>query len=268
LDKFVHREKASLDEVLHPLDPSDDYTRFVLCFPYRDCKQLADRVELLVRASFNYLIEYGVDVLGYRVVGKGYSSINVLAYHDHYGRGLLKIRRLDSRRPTLEYEGLINDYLDITGYTPKLYMWSREYIFREYLDKCTGIEQAIKNYYAESMFDQVIYIIKKTLYALYLFDKLGVDHGELNRPYNHIFWCPGNGVKVIDWESSRFGRKTHNLSSFISFLLYRFKLRGFNELIDKVKNDILVLTRRYKKYRSITIVRDIVRLLEKQLYRY
>lgn len=255
-----------MDGDLHQISHNDEYSRFILCFPKEECNELRHRVDTLVRTGFTYFVEKGINVLGYRVIGKGYSSINVLAINKYYGIGLLKIRRLDSRRKSLEYEGMILDFLDITGYVPKLYMWSRDYVFREYLHNCIPINDALVKYVENKRIDLVINILRKTLSALYLFDKLGIDHTELNRPFNHIFWCEEYNVKVIDWESSRLKRKTHNLTSFVSFLIYRFREKPYNELFLRVRKEISHILREYKLKPSIILMEKIVNILKKQLF--
>ncbi len=254
-----------MDGELHPISIDDDFTRFVLCFPYSRCDELSYRVEELVRNGFTYFVEKGNNVLGYKIIGKGYSSINVLAINKYYGLGLIKIRRIDSRRKTLEYEGMIIDFLDITGYVPRLYMWSKDYVFREYLHDCLSIDKALLKSIEEKRVNDAIGIIRKTLSALYLIDKLGIDHSELNRPYNHIYWCREYNVKIIDWESSRLRRKPHNLTSFVSFLVYRFKKKPFSELFEDVRSEVFQLLKKYKTNPSAILLKTIIRLLEKQL---
>jgi len=261
----VHSEKALVDGVLHPVDLADDFIEFTLCFPLRKCSELYSRITMLIESGFTHLIEYGSEIQGHRIIGKGFASINILALNKQYGLGLLKLRRMDSRRQTLEYEGFVLDFLEKTGYVPKLYSFNREYVFREYLAECRDFV----NYFVETIengrVEESVSVVKKLLYALYFLDKLGVDHGELNRPFKHIYWCGVNGVKIIDWESSSFSRKPHNLTSFVSFLLYRVRSRVVANTIEPVRGSILELLKKYKDKPTLRLVVDIAKLLEKQL---
>jgi len=258
LDNRVYTEEAGLDGEVHRLSVEDDYTAFALCYPHPRCRELERRVEALLSDGFTSLVEYGRSILNYRVVGKGYASIAVLAWNKYYGLGLLKIRRLDSRRESFEYEGMILDYLDKTGYTPTLYLWHRDYIFMEYLHRCIGIDKALDQCIEGRDRECLKKIVKRTVRALYLFDKLGVDHGELNRPYEHILWCSGE-VKVIDWESSRLRSKCHNLTSFISYLVYRYRFRReAMELLGIELEEVIHTLRLYKKSPSIKYVLQLL----------
>ncbi len=263
MDSFFHSKKTFLDGKVHRIIDRDDYIYFILCFPRKECSEITYRINSLVNDGFEFLVEYGKPVQGYRIIGKGYSSIAVIAYNKYYGYGLLKIRRLDSRRSSLEYEGMIMDYLDKTGYVPQIFLWRKDYIFMEYLENCVDLVHKITEYLLENKNKELRYIMRKTLSALYLIDFLGIDHGELNRPYNHIYWCNGI-VKIIDWESSSYGRKTHNLSSFLSYILYRYMYR--DKLIRTMERsvDIDIIRsqlKAYKKKVSIKTVSRIIRLL-------
>jgi len=268
MDIHVYTEESFLDGVLHNLDPGDDFVGFVLCFPEVSCKELADRINKLALSGFTHLIEYGGNVLGYRIIGKGYSSINVLALNKYHGVGLLKLRRLDSRRKSLELEGFVLDYLEKTGYVPRLYTFDQDFVFREYLTHCSDYVNAFTESLSSGMVERAAMMLKKLFYALYLFDRLGVDHGELARPYKHIYWCEKSGVsgvKVIDWESSSFLRRPHNLTAFASFLLYRFRNYEVARAFESVRNNVLELLKKYRDSYSASVVEEIVKLLEKQL---
>ncbi|MET1160174.1 MAG: serine/threonine protein kinase [Thermoprotei archaeon] len=260
----IYNKEAVLDGKVHRLDSIDDYIEFVLCFPLEKCKELDYRVKLLQKNGFTALIEYGASILGHRVIGKGYASITVLAYHKYYGLGLLKLRRIDSRRTTLEYEGMILDYLDRTGYTPLLYTWSREYVFMEYLKNCKSIVHVFDELVKQRDVNSVKNTLRRVLSALYLIDLLGVDHGEVNRPYSHILLCDSL-VKIIDWESCSTIRKPHNLTSFVSYLLFRYPMRrALFELLgldNRNVEEVLSLLRTYKNTYSIEVFKQIEKIL-------
>ncbi|OYT37881.1 MAG: serine/threonine protein kinase [Desulfurococcales archaeon ex4484_58] len=260
-------EASLLDARMHRLDESSDFIRYILCFPKKNCNELYDRLGNLVDDGFTHLIEYGKIYDEYHIIGKGYSSIVVLAYNKYYGSGLLKIRRIDSRRKTLEYEGIVLDYLDKTGYTPKLYLWRKDYIFREYLGpQCMEFNELLDHIVLEEKDRaRLTLVLKKVSSALYFLDLLGIDHGELNRPYKHIYWCKSN-VKIIDWESSSFVRKPHNLTSVFSFLMYRYKYREkLWNIIGVDIEEIKDILKEYKVKRSITVLKKIFMLLEQPL---
>ena len=276
MDQKIHTKKTPLDGLLHRIekDKIDEFIKFVLCYPRTICKELQFRLDFLVRNHYQYLIEYGKRILDHEILGKGYSSIVVLGYHRHYGLGVLKIRRIDSRRKSLEREGMILDYLDKTLITPSIYQWSKDFIFMEYIDPCNciSIEKSLASYVEkdrEPLLKEVKNLLRKILMHLYLVDKLGIDHGELNRPYDHIYVCKLNetntiSIKIIDWESSRFSLSPKNLTSFMSFVLYRFPLRKilFKNISDQLIGKINQVLRLYRKTYSVQEVMELIRLLE------
>ncbi|ADI32323.1 serine/threonine protein kinase [Staphylothermus hellenicus] len=255
MDGEVHRiENKSIDEFLS----------YILCFPKTSCSLYEKRLLILKKSGFDYVVETGKNILGYRAIGKGYSSIIVLAHNKFYGYGALKIRRLDSRRSSLGYEGMILDYLDKTLLAPQLYLWSDEFIFMEYLDpqKCIGIDKIITQNLVRKDKKRIMKLLKKVILALYLIDKLNIDHGELNRPYDHLYICEDKYVKIIDWESSSY-RKPHNLTMFMSFLLYRYNRREeLMSLLGLNRDQIVKLLKNYKKTLSIKDVYLLIKSLE------
>lgn len=250
----VHREEAGVDGVLHGLEPGDEYTRFVACFPLGYCSSdvLYERLRWLRRLGIQYFVEAGRIFLGYRVLGKGYSSIIVLAGHRDHGIVAVKIRRLDSRRKTLEYEGMILDYLSPTGLAPYLYAWSRDFIVMEYV----GCSDLVDYLYSIGE-EERIRVLHRTLSSLYIVDLFGIDHTELNRPHGHLFWC-GSTIKVIDWESARPSSKPHNLTMFASYIFIRRNILNMDE---KELEHVKKLLRLYKKDPTKGLV-GLLRLLE------
>jgi putative serine/threonine protein kinase len=243
---------------------SDEYLSRIICFPKDNCEEYSYRINILRKNGFRYFIEYGKAFSGIKFLGKGYASIVVLAYNEYYGLGALKLRRIDSRRITLEHEGMMLDYLDKTLYVPQLYMWARDFIFMEWLDpgKCMDLGRYFEELIFKNKFNELKRIIKRIILALYLIDKLGIDHGELNRPYNHIYICCDRYVKIIDWESSSY-RKPHNVTMFLSFLFNRYKYRSIlKDIISISDKEIYGVLRRYKKNYSIKTLLPILRSLE------
>jgi putative serine/threonine protein kinase len=246
-------------------DTSDEYLSRIICFPRNNCDEYNYRINVLRKNGFEYIIEYGRSFLGIKLLGKGYASIVVLAYNKYYGLGALKLRRIDSRRTTLEHEGMILDYLDKTLYVPQLYMWAKDFIFMEWLnpDKCLDLGSYFEEMIHKSKFDKLKIIIKRIILALYLIDRLGIDHGELNRPYNHIYICSDRFVKIIDWESSSY-RKPHNVTMFLSFLFNRYKYKNvLKNIIGMSSEEIYEILRNYKKNYSIKTLIPILRSLER-----
>ncbi|WP_276814990.1 serine/threonine protein kinase [Desulfurococcus amylolyticus] len=263
MDFRIYIEDPYMDGEVHFLVnyPRDEYIYRVLCFPACNRRDLiVERTLELIKEGFIYLLETGQVIHGVRVLGKGYSSIIVVAYHARHGLGVLKIRRTDSRRDDLSREAEAMMRASGSGVTPRLYMYSRDYLFRELVNPvtCRSLEALLTDLFRTGDMDRVKQVIYEVLVALNRLDSIRIDHTELNRPGNHVFICP-DGMKIIDWESARRSVKPSNLSSFISYLLYRFRYRS--ELISRLgleREKILRLLRRYKAEYSLEALGEII----------
>ena len=265
---IVCEEKALLDGLLHRVDPSDSYVKRMLCYPEERCEVLVKRVNEIRKHGVIGFLNYGRMLIekNLRILGKGYSSIVALACLKHMGKPIaLKIRRLDSRRKSLEYEGIMLDYLSSTGYTPILYFWSKDFIGIEYV-RGISLEKAIEQTITTNNTKRLLKILTKVLSASYLFDLLGIDHTELNRPYGHIIVTQDNLPVYLDWESARIRRRPHNLTMVTSYLFIRSKysenLRGLLGIDSK---NIIEQLRKYK-YSPTPVYLWLIKLFQ-QVYR-
>lgn len=258
----IRGEKRGLDSKLHPIDLNDPYIRFTLCYPQMNCDELYNRVKELVEWGVSFLVEEGKNIFGFRVVGKGYSSIATIAIREDV-KGVLKIRRLDSRRGSLEFEGFMLDFLDRFGIVPKPIFYSRDYIFMEFLSDCLALSEYI-NELSNSRVDynSILRIVKKAMYTLYIPDFYRIDHTELSRAGDHIYLC-GDGVRIIDWESATIRSKPSNVSSFISYLINRTLIR--NLLSSNRVRDLILTLKMYKETYSIKKLQELIKLLAEPL---
>lgn len=227
----VHNEDAPLDGEVHFIEPGDEYVESVLCFPYGSgCGALNARISLLKSSGFIYLLSTGSRFNNLRILGKGYSSIIVLASHRKFGLGALKLRRLDSRRSSLLEEGKLTELASSIGIAPRVYLYHDEFIFREYVreGQCAPFVALLSKYLESGDADNLRKLIREVLASLYRADRAGLDHRELNRPGDHIWVCPEQGAfrtVIIDWESARTSEKPINVSAVCSFLLFRYRWR-------------------------------------------
>ena len=233
---------------VHELEKQDTYVSRVLCFPRPSCAELSARVSRLVRAGFLSIVEEGIPFQGVRILGKGYTSIVVLALHAVHGLGALKVRRLDSRRASLATEGELLSYASSLGVAPRVYYYDDDYVFMEYLDssRCIPFEEDLARLIARGDVEGVRRAVSRVIDALFLLDKHGLYHRELNRPGSHIMVCD-SGVKVLDWESASRSGKPSNLTQLVSYLLYRFKYSDqLKRALDIKEEAVLEKLRAYK----------------------
>ena len=251
------------------LSPNSNVVNYILCYPLKDIEQCRS----LVQKRINCLMELGVTHIilggpvdigrGVRVLGKGFSSIVLKALW----RGkevLLKIRRLDSRRDTLEHEAQNLALANRVGVGPTLYTYTRDFIVREYVNGITFNEWVN----VENCIERVKHVVKEVILQCYKLDSIGLDHGELSRPQKHIIINTENEppkVYIIDFESASKNRKPHNVTSFLNFIIFRkseiaLKMRKMLGLDDNSSlRELLTLAREYKRNISFNILREIMR---------
>ena len=248
MDSIFCKEEALLDGLLHRLEPVDPFISRIICYPWEKCKELEERIRIMRSYGVKGLLNYGGVTIdkGMHIIGKGYSSIVVLScINGVYTPIVLKIRRLDSRRKSLEYEGIILDYLSSSNYTPALYFWTRDFIAMEYIN---GL--SLEKFIQQTIVSDRAFLLKtliKIISSSYFFDLLGIDHTELNRPYGHVFVTKKGYPVYLDWESARIRRKPHNLTMIASYLFIRSRYsEKILEILNIEKDHIINHLHRYK----------------------
>jgi len=243
----------------------------VLCFPSFDDICCRDRFRELVRLGITSIYSFGEILLwnGVHVVGKGHSAVVVLAHHVEYGDIALKIRRIDSKSISLEYEGFILRKARIS-FAPKVYMYSRDFLLREFVDGCT-LEKFLEVY---SHQPKVIlkgfeYILRGALEL----DLIGIDLVEISRPHKQIIYrcCNSSEPLFIDFESAKISPRPLNITKVINFLIKgsieNHRIRDILRLNDDKVTRILELAKQYKKTidRELRkrLVEEIVEILNK-----
>ncbi len=254
-------KKACLDEVLYSVE-DNLFIRYALCYPPSRCREnlFLERLRKCIDIGIEYLVDYGsFRLYKYNVIGKGYSSIATLCIHNGFLR-LVKIRRIDSRRSSLEYEGMLLEYLSPYKLVPRVYYWSRDFIVMDFIVGKT-LREYISYYLEKGDLESVRDIIRRVLVKAYILDSLGVDHGELNRPGTHVLIDENKDIYFIDFESARYGRRTHNLTSIASYFFIRSWFR--DRILDTVDREkIITRLQHYKKYPSLKTLRSLLELLD------
>ena len=192
----------------------------VACYPHENISKYRDNcvknMQELYKLGIRYFYSYGDLNLGrVKVLGKGYSSIVTLCCKDSI-IGVCKILRLDSRRDELSEEASILRELGMLGIAPKLYDASSRVLFMEYVRGYT-LQEYLELAGAKS---DVIKVVKRVLEAAGMLDVIGVDHGELSRPGNHVIIKRSLMPCFIDFESASRKRKPRNLTSLASALFF------------------------------------------------
>ncbi len=252
-------EETIVDGEVHWLARPDEFVARIVCFPLSNCSVLEQRLNNLISDGFTYLLETGWSFHGLRLVGKGYSGVVVLAKHPRHGLGALKLRRLDSRRDSLRHEALMMKQACETGLAPRLFIEHDDYIFREYFPPwdCTPFDDFVENSVLRGDLPVLTSMLRTLLEKLNILDRIRIDHGELNRPGDHILVC-GNRLVLIDWESARRSNTPRNVTSVFSHLVFRSPFK--EALIDYFKwNPSIVVEKlkHYKKTYDFSIIEEL-----------
>lgn len=253
-------------EKLHSLDRNDPFISKILCYPVGVNNPLCvDRLNTILKylndVGIEGILEYGEKrVDGYTVLGKGWSSIVVLAIQGNR-RVVVKIRRIDSRRKTLEHEAIILEYLRHTQLAPEPLYWYRDVIVMEF------IEGLLLKDYLKSIkcSKELFYLIKDVFTSSWLLDKHYIDHSELNRPLTHVIISKSRNKPIfIDFESAKYSLHPHNLTSIASYFLFRYA-KSLSSIVDKKR--VVKILQLYKKTLSLKYLLELVDYLHEVLVR-
>lgn len=256
----VRVKEVCLDDELHSVSTASQFTKLVLCYPACSSEVFYERQRAILNIGVTHFINYGERLIkGYRVLGKGYSSITALTLHEGEVKAV-KVRRVDSRRKSLELEAVFLEYLSPLGLAPRVYAWTKDFIVMEYING-VPLDEYVSNEVDRGNIVEARRILSRALVKAYLLDLTGVDHGELNRPGSHVMVFKDD-VVFIDFESASYSRKTVNFTSLASHFLIRSSLRSRIVCSSYDFEKILTKLRLYSQSRDLHSVREVLELLE------
>lgn len=190
----------------------------ILCYPHFSLCNLQDRLRQASQLKISNFILSEVESgsVKSRVLGVGHVGVVVKAKVEGFTVAV-KIRRVDADRDSLEGEAKNLEYVNNWGIGPKLYSWSRDFIVMEYVDGVSLSEWLLR---VDSV-DSLKRVVLELLRQCRLLDLIGVDHGELSRPYRHVLISRSGRVYILDFESASQRRRPRNLSSIASYLFFK-----------------------------------------------
>ncbi len=239
-------------------DPSTPLCK-VVCYPKHSIDCCRERLSTLRKMGAIGIVNYGFkNISGLNVLDVGYSSVIVLVVLSNNSLAVAKILRMDSRRRSLREECSILEITSSNGISPRLIDCSNDIIMLEYVDGIV-LGRLLGEY---THLYRVKDILRAAIYKAFLLDSLGIDHGELSRPYKHVLVSP-RGVFIIDYESASTRRKPSNVTSIVSGLVLRknkltLSLRSMLGLSDKEEYELKGLLREYKKKPNYNILVKIL----------
>ncbi len=189
----------------------------VLCYPRLDSTEVENRIAELKTLGISAIEFTGLKrIESLPVLGKGCVSVVVVA-HNPLGRCALKIRRMDSDRPSMEHEAEMLRIANSVGAGPKLRGWSKNFLLMDYVegvlfpDWVASLKGRGKKRSLEGAVRGILEICSKL-------DKVGLDHGELSRAPKHIIVTAEQKPVLVDFETASVKRKPSNLTSICQYL--------------------------------------------------
>lgn len=209
------------------------------------------RIDSIMEMGIERIYSFGKTRIGrYSIVGKGHASVVVLARHRMYGAVGLKIRRMDSKRTSLLDEARFLDVAYPHGYTPRVYLYTDDFIVRSYIDGLT-VEEFLNRVRDKS---SIAILVKNLLLAAHKLDQLSIDVTELSRPYRQVVLLCGDPSKpfIIDLESGRYHLEPCNVTRIINFALFGgAQGAGIRELLGLNKDRVEQLVKLARLYRNL-----------------
>lgn len=199
----------------------------------------------------------------YSVLGKGCESIVLLGVNEDGRKVAIKLRREDSRRPSLKTEAERLKLVNKLGIGPKLLYATDDFLIMEYI-KGESLEKAV----LEKEDRVILRTIIDLLEQCWKMDRLGIIHLELSRPHEHVLIRETDGQPVIiDFETTSISTRKTNLTQVASFLFFRNstlsrKVKNLFGIDSKKAVKLRRLLRLYKKNRGDPLLyRKIVDLI-------
>jgi putative serine/threonine protein kinase len=216
----------------------------ILAYPSGDPEIAKTRVDELCEIGVDKLVLTGKSTInGLQVLGKGCTS-TVLKAKVGAKTYALKIRRLDSDRPSQEFEAEVLQRVNSLGIGPRLVASSRNFLLMSYVRGEAPLDfvKARKGTGSTMLIRRVLRDLFDKCRRL---DREGIDHGELSNPRKHVLLSAA-GAEIIDFESASLKRRTSNVTSTVQYffiggplsktLRRRLGIRGVGPLLSSLRD--------------------------------
>lgn len=220
----------------------------VICYPRRSKTELQKRLEELQKLDIEVLEFSGEkEAFNTPVLGKGCVGIVVVAYRNGE-KVALKIRRVDSDRPTMTQEARMLQKANSVGVGPKFLGASKNFLLMQFIDDDLLPKWLEKR--REKA--QLRKVLREVLEQCWRLDGAGLDHGELSHAPKHIIIDEKGKPFIVDFEAASTNRKPSNVTSICQFLFINGEVaKKVAEKLGERDNDVTIKAlRRYKNDRT------------------
>lgn len=189
----------------------------LVCYPRFTEEEFQRRIKELKSLGVKALRLTGSKhLLDLRILGKGHSSVVVMAIVGRGQRCALKVRRLDSGKPDTSHEVAMLARANSVGVGPRLLGQTANFLLMELIEG-PMLDEWICNLKGRERRRQLKRALRTILEQCRSLDGLGLDHGELSRATKHIL-VRGDHPFIIDFEKSSLGRRASNVTSVCQYL--------------------------------------------------
>ncbi|MBS7610543.1 serine/threonine protein kinase [Candidatus Bathyarchaeota archaeon] len=235
-----------------------------LCYPQFDPGVLEERIHELEALGIT-AIEFSGPKLVYDipVLGKGCVGLVLIAYQCQGERLVLKVRRTDANRSSLEWEADCLKRANHVGVGPRLYGVTKDFILMEYVEGKIFPEW-LRTLKGRGKKEKLLKVLFMALEDCFKLDNAGIYHGELSSASKHIIVTYQGIPKILDFESASLSRRASNVTALAQYFLIgggpSSKVRrilGFRK-----EDELLEALRSYKRMRSREFFEAIIKTLK------
>ncbi len=236
-------EKATVVELRLSPDVVGEYSR-IISYP-SGCPEAtrARIIELNLLGVERLVLEGRVEIGRYRVLGKGTTSLVVKGVIRGGRLVTVKMLRTDANRDSLLHEARMLKLANSVGVGPGLIAYSRNFLVWEYVDG-VPLGRWLASRPDPGTLRRVMRAIFDQLHAL---DRIGLVHGQLSRPKEHVL-IRGEKPVIIDFETSSLESRRKNLTQLAHIL---FRDEHVREALGVRWDRVVELLRMYKRDMSV-----------------
>lgn len=187
----------------------------LIVYPYGDYGSAKERLRLISEMGVSHIKLSGdMQVCNINVLGKGKTSV-VLECLWKETVAAIKLMRCDSPVRDFDFEAKVMMEANGNRLGPKLFASSEKVLIME---KVEGKPLGVWLDREESLHqrDTICEILRQAR----TLDRIGIRHNELSNPSKHII-VKEDGPVLIDFGSSTYGSRGHNVASLFQFLFVR-----------------------------------------------
>lgn len=217
----------------------------LLSYPELSEDLISRRLNKLRSLGFRNCVDLGnYELWGFKVLGRGHSSVVFAAEFTSLGYVAVKVLRTDSKRDSLLCEcDLMRKAFPVA---PKVYYCDNELIVME-LIRGVKLGDVIPSI---TSCDDLIKLYLKILAAVRYLDLKNVTHKELNILKKHVIIDEEGKVRIIDFESGFTGFTCNVCRAFSTLFMRDRRIMECCDLEQAQKNLLIELLSSYKKTNS------------------